>query len=200
MTDERRKPSMFDTTPPTAEEIANTWNYLDKPYDIYHAFRIKKRNEERMRKQKEYELEQAQQAEAEKASVPTNKPLWRRAIAQAKRKFDVYPSAYANAWASKWYKDRGGKWTTDKDLRKWFNEEWVDISKPIRENGKIVGYQPCGSGDKGGYPKCLPKAKAMRLTDVERRRLIARKRRTGLPKQGKPVMTSSNTEKLNNKE
>ena len=30
--------------------------------------------------------------------------------AAAKRKFDVYPSAYANAWASKWYKKRGGGW------------------------------------------------------------------------------------------
>ena len=28
----------------------------------------------------------------------------------ARKKFDVYPSAYANAWASKWYKKRGGGW------------------------------------------------------------------------------------------
>ena len=30
--------------------------------------------------------------------------------AAAKRKFKVYPSAYANAWASKWYKSKGGGW------------------------------------------------------------------------------------------
>jgi hypothetical protein len=41
---------------------------------------------------------------------PTNPELWSRAIAQAKSKFDVYPSAYANGWASKWYKERGGEW------------------------------------------------------------------------------------------
>ena len=41
---------------------------------------------------------------------PTNPELWSRAIAQAKSKFDVYPSAYANGWASKWYKERGGGW------------------------------------------------------------------------------------------
>lgn len=41
---------------------------------------------------------------------PTNKDLWSRAISAAKRKFDVYPSAYANAWASKWYKNKGGNW------------------------------------------------------------------------------------------
>jgi len=43
---------------------------------------------------------------------PTNPELWSRAIAQAKSKFDVYPSAYANGWASKWYKEHGGGWKT----------------------------------------------------------------------------------------
>lgn len=41
---------------------------------------------------------------------PTNPSLWKKAIAKAKSKFDVYPSAYANAWASKWYKEQGGGW------------------------------------------------------------------------------------------
>ena len=31
--------------------------------------------------------------------------------AAAKRKFDVYPSAYANAYASKKYKEMGGTWS-----------------------------------------------------------------------------------------
>ena len=43
-------------------------------------------------------------------NVPTNSELWSRAKALAKKKFDVYPSAYANGWAAKWYKARGGKW------------------------------------------------------------------------------------------
>lgn len=46
---------------------------------------------------------------------PTNPELWDRAIAAAKAKYDVYPSAYANAFASKWYKDKGGNWKTKKD-------------------------------------------------------------------------------------
>jgi hypothetical protein len=41
---------------------------------------------------------------------PTNPSLWARAKAAAKSKFDVYPSAYANAFAVKWYKKRGGGW------------------------------------------------------------------------------------------
>lgn len=45
-----------------------------------------------------------------KKSTPTDPALWSRAKSAAKRKFDVYPSAYANAWAAKWYKDKGGSW------------------------------------------------------------------------------------------
>ena len=37
-----------------------------------------------------------------------NKALYSRVKAEAKRKFDVYPSAYANAWLVKTYKKRGG--------------------------------------------------------------------------------------------
>ena len=44
---------------------------------------------------------------------PTNPELWSRAKAAAKAKYDVYPSAYANGYASKWYKEKGGSWKTE---------------------------------------------------------------------------------------
>jgi|TARA_B100001248_G_scaffold43492_1_gene27812 hypothetical protein len=47
-------------------------------------------------------------------NVPTNKALYSRVKSEAKRKFDVYPSAYANAWLVKTYKKRGGKYKTVK--------------------------------------------------------------------------------------
>lgn len=47
-----------------------------------------------------------------KKNVPTNPSLWSRAKSLAKKKFKVYPSAYANGWAAKWYKSKGGKWKT----------------------------------------------------------------------------------------
>ena len=53
-----------------------------------------------------------------KKPVPTNKPLWGRAKAAARSKFDVYPSAYANAWAAKWYKSHGGGWRMGKGAKK----------------------------------------------------------------------------------
>ena len=46
----------------------------------------------------------------EEKNVPTSPEKWARAKAQAKAKFDVYPSAYANGWAAKKYKEMGGGW------------------------------------------------------------------------------------------
>jgi hypothetical protein len=43
-------------------------------------------------------------------NVPNNPSLWSSCKAQAKAKFDVYPSAYANGWAAKQYKAKGGTW------------------------------------------------------------------------------------------
>ena len=46
-----------------------------------------------------------------KGSIPDNvknKALYSRVKAAANGKFDVYPSAYANAWLVREYKKRGG--------------------------------------------------------------------------------------------
>ena len=43
-------------------------------------------------------------------SIPTNKALYSRVKTAAKRKFAVYPSAYANAWLVREDKKRGGKY------------------------------------------------------------------------------------------
>ena len=47
-------------------------------------------------------------ASSKKGSKPANPALYARVKTEAKRKFDVYPSAYANAWLVKTYKKRGG--------------------------------------------------------------------------------------------
>ena len=57
---------------------------------------------------KKYNKEEVEYLEEKNA--PTNPALWSRAKALARSKFDVYPSAYANGWASKWYKSKGGGW------------------------------------------------------------------------------------------
>ena len=48
------------------------------------------------------------------ANVPVNKALYSRVKAEAKRKFAVYPSAYANAWLVREYKKRGGTYRVEK--------------------------------------------------------------------------------------
>ena len=43
-------------------------------------------------------------------NIPTDPAKWSYYKSQAKKKFDVYPSAYANGWAAKKYKAAGGSW------------------------------------------------------------------------------------------
>ena len=47
---------------------------------------------------------------------PADKELYARIVNEAKRKFDVYPSAYANGWVVQEYKRRGGKYTVKKSI------------------------------------------------------------------------------------
>lgn len=60
-----------------------------------------------MNESKKKELEEGK-------NKPTNPKLWARAKSMAKSKFKVYPSAYANGWAAKWYKEHGGGWRKSK--------------------------------------------------------------------------------------
>ena len=64
-------------------------------------------------------------------------------------------------------------------LKKWFSERWVDIGAP-KKNGK---FQQCGrksaSGSKRKYPKCVPLAKATRMSSSQRASAVSRKRSAG---------------------
>ena len=78
-------------------------------------------------------------------NVPTNPSLWSKAKSLAKSKFDVYPSAYANGWAAKWYKSKGGNWKTQA------NEE-------LQNEACWDGYEQKGMKKKGSrmVPNCVP--------------------------------------------
>ena len=45
-------------------------------------------------------------------AIPTNPALYNRVKAEARKKFAVYPSAYANGWLVRTYKKRGGGYRT----------------------------------------------------------------------------------------
>ena len=64
---------------------------------------------------------------------PTNPELWSRAKAAAKSKYKVYPSAYANGFASKWYKEHGGGWRTVKKKSANESEETNEASSPAQQ-------------------------------------------------------------------
>jgi hypothetical protein len=67
----------------------------------------------------------------EEKNVPTSPEKWARAKSAAKSKFAVYPSAYANGWASKKYKAMGGGWkSVSEELEELFDiiEEMVEES------------------------------------------------------------------------
>jgi|TARA_B100001063_G_C16542586_1_gene442000 hypothetical protein len=72
----------------------------------------------------------------------------------------------------------------EKGLRAWVKEKWVDIGAP-KKDGK---YQPCGrsKGSKRKYPKCVPLAKASRMSKGQKASAVKRKRAAGNPG-GKPT-------------
>ena len=79
---------------------------------------------------------------AEKSKVPSNvanPSLYRKAKAKAKRKFDVFPSAYSSGYLVQEYKRMGGKYKGAKKA----------------QGGEVKGLKPIPSGNKG-LPK-LPK-------------------------------------------
>jgi hypothetical protein len=77
----------------------------------------------------------------EEKNVPTSPEKWAQAKAQAKAKFDVYPSAYANGWASKKYKEMGGGWKS-------VSEESILESRKAEIIKKIVKSKKTNSDDK----------------------------------------------------
>lgn len=70
--------------------------------------RKKQKRENTMTESKKQQLKEVQLFLEE--NCPTDTSKWSYYKGQAKKKFDVYPSAYANAWAAKQYKEAGGKW------------------------------------------------------------------------------------------
>ena len=65
----------------------------------------------------------------EKRAIPTNPELYARVKAQAKAKFDVYPSAYANAWLVREYKKRGGGYRSEKADSGQYEESLNDLTE-----------------------------------------------------------------------
>jgi hypothetical protein len=104
----------------------------------------------------------------EEKNVPTSPEKWARAKAAAKSKFAVYPSAYANGWASKKYKAMGGGWRTEETV----NEDGA-MGGSAGPTNVVGGGAIAGSGlPKGGEPGVyLPRKKKSPVMMSIRRKL-----------------------------
>ena len=80
--------------------------------------------------------------------------------------------------------------TISEDLRKWVKQRWVDIGAPKKGGG----YKPCGrsKGEKRrGYPKCVPKAKANKMSAAQKKSAVTRKRAKAQGVGGKPTFVKT---------
>ena len=73
-------------------------------------------------------------------------------------------------------------------LDKWFAQKWVDIGSKKKDGS----FSKCGRSKqkadaKRKYPKCVPLAKARRMTEGQRRSAVKRKRAVAQGVGGKPT-------------
>jgi poly-gamma-glutamate capsule biosynthesis protein CapA/YwtB (metallophosphatase superfamily) len=122
---------------------------------------------------------------AEKKLCPKGKAYYNRRIAAGEK-----PSAYLSGRAVKVCKGLMEEDELDESLRDWFEkEDWVRIDT----QGNITG--PCGTMKKGkATTRCLPRAKANRLTKAERA-ATARKKVAG-SKKGKQFVPNTDKAKV----
>jgi len=105
---------------------------------------------------------------------PKNKALYAKVKREAKRRFKVWPSAYASGWLVKEYKRRGGiysgKKSSKKGIGKWFEEKWINVCKLPR---KVSCGRPKTSLStwKKKYPYCRPSKRVTRSTPRTAREL-----------------------------
>jgi len=86
----------------------------------------------------------------------------------------------------------------EKDLRRWFKEKWVDISRKKKDGS----YEPCGRKEANlgskKYPKCRPSKKISSKTPKTARGMKRKEKKTAIRRKrskpqgvgGKPTMTT----------
>lgn len=91
---------------------------------------------------------------------PTSPDKWQGCVSQARAKFDVYPSAYANGWAAQCYKRKGGKWESVSEQRLSFFSfvDKEEILSEINEEEKpFKGFEKGKNHPEGGLSRAEAK-------------------------------------------
>jgi hypothetical protein len=134
-------------------------------------------------------------------NAPTNPALWSKAKTLARQKFDVYPSAYANGWASKWYKSKGGGWKSlkeetideafeqiDEKVAAWQREEGKNSEGGLNQKG-VDSYRKENPGSKLQTAVTTEPSKLKKGSKASKRRKSFCARMSGMKKK----LTSSET-------
>ena len=123
------------------------------------------------------------------ANEPTNKTLYSRVKSEAKRKFKIFPSAYASAWIVKEYKKRGGTYKGAKSgttgVARWMKEKWTT------QDGS-----PCGSAKFKGVKKCRPTVRVSSKTPVTWKELKAKGKASEAVREKKRVGMGNRTKSI----
>jgi hypothetical protein len=104
-------------------------------------------------------------------SEPANADLYAKVKAEAKQKFDVYPSAVANAWVVQEYKKRGGTYKTKskKSLSKNGNIMLGDVIKELHANSTKFDQASYDAARKGIAQLIISEATEVAETDSDER-------------------------------
>lgn len=134
-------------------------------------------------------------------NAPTNPALWSKAKTLARQKFDVYPSAYANGWAAKWYKSKGGGWKSlkeetideafeqiDEKVAAWQREEGKNSEGGLNQKG-VDSYRKENPGSKLQTAVTTEPSKLKKGSKASKRRKSFCARMSGMKKK----LTSSET-------
>lgn len=95
--------------------------------------------------------------------TPLDPTLYARVKAEAKKRFQRWPSAYGSAWLSKTYRARGGKYRPSskktspsrQGVGRWMKEEWIQVLPALESPPRFL---PCGSA-MGRGKACRPKTR-----------------------------------------
>jgi hypothetical protein len=145
---------------------------------------------------------------------PLDMKLYNYVKKLADKKFQSKTSIYKSSWIVKQYKKRGGKYNTEKKSRKltglkrWFKENWVDLTRPIKtKNKKIIGYESCGResiSDTKNYPLCRPSIRVTKDTpktykELSKKIIEKAKKEKKKVKGTKNIQFGGNNEKVDKK-
>lgn len=105
--------------------------------EIASAVRRKRKAESTQDREGKKPINVATDVEKASKNVPVDTELYARVKAEAKKKFDVYPSAYANAWLVREYKSRGGTYRIEKaESPAWQREEGKNPKGGLNAKGR----------------------------------------------------------------